>query len=138
LYAKLSKLSWGLFAPKPFGVFLMITINFNTTSDYHWDKHDAANIVHLQPGQIIAFASCLLLHDNFSITKGIWHSVVYFVHDSFFHHLRDFTKVYNDAGIEKAANKPEQNLNNTQGLNNQTKLSKPMPKQTQIPSTISD
>ncbi|CAG8852076.1 8855_t:CDS:2, partial [Racocetra persica] len=36
-------LSWGPFAPKPFGVFPMIAINFNTTSDYHWDEHDEAN-----------------------------------------------------------------------------------------------
>ncbi|CAG8787090.1 34134_t:CDS:2, partial [Racocetra persica] len=37
------KLSWGLFAPKLFGVFPIIAINFNTTSDYHWDEHNEAN-----------------------------------------------------------------------------------------------
>jgi hypothetical protein len=164
LYMKLSKLSWGPFAPKPFGVFPMIAINFNTTSDYHWDEHDEANslcvlvalgdyeggelcfpqlqmLVHLQPGQIVAFASRLLLHGNFSVTKGIRHSVVYFVHDIFFHHLRDFTKVYIKAGIEKDANiliVPEQDLNNAQGLNHQIQLSKPKANQIQIPSAVSD
>ncbi|CAG8607712.1 24431_t:CDS:2, partial [Racocetra persica] len=43
LYTKLSKLSWGPFVLKPFGVFLMIAINFNTTSDYYWDEHDETN-----------------------------------------------------------------------------------------------
>ncbi|CAG8806989.1 19875_t:CDS:2, partial [Racocetra persica] len=85
LYTKLSRLLWGPFAPKPFGVFPIIAINFNTTSDYHWDEHDKANslcvlvaledyeggelyfpqlqmVVHLRPGQIVAFASHLLLH----------------------------------------------------------------------------
>ena len=124
LYMKLSRLSWGPFAPKPFGVFPMIAINFNTTSDYHWDEHDEANslcvlvalgdyeggelcfpqlqmVVHLRPGQIVAFASRLLLHGNFSVTKGIRHSVVYFVHYTFFHHLRNFTKVYAKAGANR-------------------------------------
>ncbi|CAG8763281.1 34631_t:CDS:2, partial [Racocetra persica] len=43
LYTKLSRLLWGPFAPKPFEVFPMIAINFNTTSDYHWDEHNEAN-----------------------------------------------------------------------------------------------
>ncbi|CAG8687323.1 22458_t:CDS:2 [Racocetra persica] len=116
LYTKLSRLSWGSFAPKPFGVFLMIAINFNTTSDYHWDEHDKANslcvlvvledyeggelcfpqfqiVIHLRPGQIVVFASRLLLHGNFS----------------------DFTKAYIKARIKKGANRPmvsEQDLNN--------------------------
>lgn len=164
LYTKLSGLSWGPFAPKPFGVFPMIAINFNTTSDYHWDEHDEANslcvlvalgdyeggelcfpqlqmVVHLRPGQVVAFASRLLLHGNFSLTRGIRHSVVYFVHDTFFYHLRDFTKVYIKAGIKKGANSPmasEQDLNNAQALNRRTRLPKPKAKQIQVPSTVSD
>src|SRR6185369_3667098 len=35
MYMKLRNLSWP-FAPKSFGVFPMIAINFNTISDYHW------------------------------------------------------------------------------------------------------
>ncbi|CAG8793193.1 18239_t:CDS:2, partial [Racocetra persica] len=62
LYTKLSKLSWGPFAPRAFGVFSMIAINFNIISNYHWDDHDEPNIVYLRPGQVVAFASRLLLH----------------------------------------------------------------------------
>ncbi|KAF0442576.1 calnexin independence factor cif1 [Gigaspora margarita] len=142
LYIKLSKLSWGPFAPKPFGVFPIIAINFNTTSDYHWDEHDEANslcvlvalrdyeggelcffqlqmVVHLRPGQIVAFASRLLLHGNFLVTKG------------------SDTKVK----IKKGANRPmvsEQDLNNAQGLNDRKQLLKPKASQIQIPSAISD
>ncbi|RIB25529.1 hypothetical protein C2G38_2165703 [Gigaspora rosea] len=47
LYMKLSRLSWGPFAQKLFGVFPMIAINFNTTSDYHWDEHDEANSLYV-------------------------------------------------------------------------------------------
>ncbi|RIB22370.1 hypothetical protein C2G38_2033635 [Gigaspora rosea] len=43
LYEKLEKLSWGAFGPKLFGAFLMIAINYNTISDYHWDEHDELN-----------------------------------------------------------------------------------------------
>ncbi|KAF0552242.1 calnexin independence factor cif1 [Gigaspora margarita] len=117
LYMKLSKLSWGPFAPRAFGVFPMIAINFNTISDYHWDDHDEPNslcvlvalgdfeggelcfpqlqvVVHLRPGQVVAFASCLLLHENFTVTKGIRHSIVYFVYDTFFHNLRNVNPTY--------------------------------------------
>ncbi|CAG8790924.1 33124_t:CDS:2, partial [Racocetra persica] len=134
LYAKLSRLSWGPFVPKPFGVFSIIAINFNTTSDYYWDEHNEAN------RQVIAFVSHLLLHGNFSVTKGIQHSIVYFVHDIFFYHLRKFTKVYKKARIEKGSGPivSEQDLNNAQGLNYCEQLSKPKAKQIQIPSTVSD
>ncbi|CAG8821584.1 19431_t:CDS:2, partial [Racocetra persica] len=111
LYTKLSKLSWGPFAPRAFRVFSIIAINFNTISDYHWDDHDEPNslcvlvalgdfeggelcfsqlqvVVHLRPGQVVVFASRLLLHN--------------------------FDPTYLEARIEKA-NGPivsEQNLNN--------------------------
>ncbi|CAG8620279.1 2438_t:CDS:2, partial [Racocetra persica] len=85
LYEKLEKLVWGPFAPRLFGIFPMIAINYNTTSDYHWDEHDEPNslcclvalgefeggelcfpqlqiIVPLQPEQVVAFSSRLLLH----------------------------------------------------------------------------
>lgn len=78
MYEKLSMLKWGSFAPRPFGVFLMIAINYNTICDYHWDKNDEPNslcclvalgdfkggelcfpqlkiIVPLRPGQVIVF-----------------------------------------------------------------------------------
>ena len=106
-YAKLNKLTWGPFAPKPFGIFPTIAINFNVISKYHWDSNDNSDglcfliplgdfeggelvfpqlqiVVKLKPGQIVAFPSCLLLHGNLPITKGIRFSIVYFVHESFF------------------------------------------------------
>ncbi|KAF0373864.1 calnexin independence factor cif1 [Gigaspora margarita] len=148
LYEKLEKLVWGPFASRPFGIFPMIAINYNTTSDYHWDEHDEPNslcclvalgefeggelcfsqlqiTVPLQPGQLVAFSSRLLLHGNFPLTKGIRHSIMYFVHDTFFHNLRKFADVYNDLenGIERNTNGDDvlfikhQNLNDAQGLN---------------------
>jgi hypothetical protein len=165
LYEKLSKLKWGPFAPRPFGVFPMIAINYNTISDYHWDKHDDPNsfcclvvlgdfeggelcfpqlkiIVPLRPGQVLLFPSRLLLHGNFTITKGIRHSIVYFVHSSFFHHQRNFSSVYNDfkSGIERNSKgnvilipSERQNFNDIHGLNHQIKLSKPKAKQIKVP-----
>ncbi|RHZ49792.1 hypothetical protein Glove_511g13 [Diversispora epigaea] len=104
MYLKLRQLSLGPFVPKPFGIFPMIAINFNTISDYHWDENDASNclcclvslgdfqggelyfpqlrtLVPLRPGQIVAFSSHFLLHSNFPLTRGIRHSIVYFVHN---------------------------------------------------------
>ncbi|CAG8581368.1 8539_t:CDS:2 [Paraglomus occultum] len=126
LYEKLSKLEWGAFAPRPFGVFPMIAINYNTISDYHWDENDESNsfcclvalgdfeggelcfpqlkiVVPLRPRQIILFSSRLLLHGNFIVTKGIRHGIVYFVHSLFFHHQRDFSNIYSDLkdGVER-------------------------------------
>ncbi|CAG8718697.1 7892_t:CDS:2, partial [Racocetra persica] len=53
----------------------------------------------------------------------------------------DFTKAYIKAGIKKGANRPmvsEQDLNNAQGLNHRTYLSKPKAKQIQVPSAVSN
>ncbi|CAG8850170.1 17888_t:CDS:1, partial [Racocetra persica] len=66
--------------------------------------------------------------------------IVYFVHDTFFHNLRDFDPTYLEARIEKA-NGPivsEQDLNNAQDLNHRDQLFKPKASQIQIPSTVSD
>ncbi|RHZ72728.1 hypothetical protein Glove_239g14 [Diversispora epigaea] len=104
-------------------------------------------VVPLQAGQIVAFSSCLLLHGNFPITRGIRHSIVYFVHNTFFHHHRNFSSVYDDfkKGIErdrkgKITSKliAKQDLNNSCGLNKFTKLTKPKIEQTQIPPVSSD
>ncbi|CAG8830708.1 6813_t:CDS:2, partial [Racocetra persica] len=80
LYEKLEKLTWGPFASRSFGIFSMIAINYNTTSDYHWDEHNEPNslcclvtlgefkrrelcfpqlqiVIPLQPGQVVAFSS---------------------------------------------------------------------------------
>ena len=91
MYEKLSELKWGPFAPKSFGIFPMIAINFNTISDYHWDEHDELNslcclvalgdfdggqlcfpqlqiVIPLRPGQIVAFSFRFLMHKNFPVT----------------------------------------------------------------------
>jgi hypothetical protein len=147
----------------------MIVINFNTISDFHWDEHDDPNslcclvalgdfeggelcfpqlqiVIPLKPGQVIAFSSRLLLHGNLPVTKGIRHSVVYFVHSMFFHHLRNFTQVYKDrdARIERDSHGrvvpmiPQQDLNNARDLNNRIRLSQPLKSQTEIPKKASD
>ncbi len=169
-YDKLSKLKWGPFAPKPFGVFPMIAINYNTISDYHWDEHDDLNgfcclvalgdfeggeicfpqlkiIIPLRPGQVLLFPSRLLLHGNLVVTKGIRHSIVYFVHSNFFHHQRNFSSVYNDhkSGIERnekgriiSKQNKHQNFNYAYGLNRLIHLSKPNAYQTKVPSQSLD
>ena len=169
LYEKLKKLSWGAFGPRPFGVFPMIAINYNTISDYHWDEHDEPNclcflvalgefeggelcfpqlqtVVSLKIGQVVTFSSRLLLHGNFPVTKGIRHSIVYFVHSSFFHHLRDFTEIYEDHNkqIERDScgkvvpTISQQNLNDAQNLNKRIRLLKPKKNQIEIPDMAND
>ena len=141
-YMKLSKLTWGPFAPRSFGIFPMIAINFNVISNYHWDEQDEPNslcllvalgdfeggelcfpqiqiVVKLRPGQVLAFPSRLLLHGNFKVTRGIRYSVVYFVHSEFFHHLRHFDSIYKECESNKNAGiiGPEEDFNNAQYLN---------------------
>ncbi|RHZ90221.1 hypothetical protein Glove_2g63 [Diversispora epigaea] len=147
LYEKLLKLEWGSFAPKLFGIFPIIAINYNTISDFHWDEHDELNslyflvalgdfvggelcfpqlqiVVPLQAGQIVAFSSRLLLHGNFPITR---------VYD-------DFKKGIERDRKGKITSKliAKQDLNNSYGLNKFTKLTKPKIAQTQIPPVSSD
>ncbi|KAF0478127.1 calnexin independence factor cif1 [Gigaspora margarita] len=170
MYEKLSMLKWGPFAPRPFGVFPMIAINYNTISDYHWDKNNEPNslcclvalgdfkggelcfpqlkiIVPLRPEQVIVFSSRLLLHGNFSVTRGIRHSVVYFVHSSFFHYSQNFSPEYKDLkdGIDRDANGKSvsgkicrQNIEDASTLNHETRLLKPKPDQIKIPPQTSD
>ena len=92
---------------RAFRIFPTIAINFNAISNYHWDSNDNLDglcflvalgdfkggklcfsqlqiVVKLKLGQVVAFPSCLLLHGNLLITKGIRFSIVYFVHRSFF------------------------------------------------------
>ncbi|KAG9301858.1 hypothetical protein G9A89_004537 [Geosiphon pyriformis] len=98
------------------------------------------------PRQIVAFSSRLLLHGNFPITRGIRHSIVYFVHSTFFHHLRDFSSIYEDleAGIERDSRGfvfssiPRQDLNDVRDLNNRITLSQPKKSQTKIPERSCD
>ena len=169
LYEKLSELKWGVFSPRPFGIFPMIAINFNTRSDFHCDEHDDPNslcclvalgdfeggelcfpqlqiVIPLRSGQLVAFSSRFLLHGNLPITSGIRHSVVYFVHSTFFHNLRDFSSVYSDLenGIERDVNGsivptiPRQDLNNANGLNRIIKLDKPKANQVRAPPSFTD
>ena len=81
------------------------------------------------------------------VTKGIRHSIVYFVHSNFFHHQRNFTSVYNDhkSGIERnekghiiSKQNKHQNFNYAYGLNSLTHLSKPDAYQTNVPSKSLD
>ncbi|CAG8828710.1 14407_t:CDS:1, partial [Racocetra persica] len=55
LYTKLSKLSWGPFAPRSFRIFPMIAINFNTISDYYWDDHDEPNSLYVLVALVLSF-----------------------------------------------------------------------------------
>ncbi|RHZ88547.1 hypothetical protein Glove_22g237 [Diversispora epigaea] len=106
--------------------------------NYHWDKLDAPNclccliplgdfqggelyfpqlhtFIPLQPGKVVAFSSHYLLHGNFLlISDGIRHSIVYFVHNIFFHEDDNFNFMkIDDAELESK-------LHNNQGLNSKT------------------
>ncbi|RIA93651.1 hypothetical protein C1645_761796, partial [Glomus cerebriforme] len=106
-YTKLSKLIWDPFIPRSFGIFLMIALNFNVISNYHWNNNDDSNglcfvialgdfeggelcfsqleiIVELKPGQVVTFPFKLLLHANLLITRGIRFSIVSYVSKGFF------------------------------------------------------
>jgi hypothetical protein len=112
-YEKLSQLNWGPFAPRSFGIFPMISINYNIISKYHLDKNDHENslaflvvlgdfeggeicfpeiklVVKVRPGQVLAFSSRFLRHGNLKVTKGIRYSIIYYVHQDFFKELRNF------------------------------------------------
>ncbi|CAG8572107.1 15088_t:CDS:2 [Funneliformis mosseae] len=129
---------------------------YEKLSELKWDEHDDPNflccliilgdfkrgelcfsqlqiIIPLRLGQLMAFSSCFLLYGNLPITSGIQHSVVYFVHSTFFHNLHDFSSVYSDFKnrIEQDVNGSivptilRQDLNNTNRLNCIIKLDKP-------------
>ena len=128
----------GPFVPRAFGIFPTIAINFNVTSNYHWDDKDDPNglcvlvalgdfeggelcfpqlqiVVKLKPGQVVIFPSYLLLHGNLPITKGIRFSIVYFVHKDFFLYIKNFDKLYEQA--KNDINNQPQDLYNAQDLN---------------------
>jgi len=152
MYEKLSNLSWGPFAPKPFRIFPMIAINFNTISDYHLDSYDEANslcvlvalgdfeggelcfpqlkiAIQLKPGQVVAFSSKLLLHGNCIVTKGIRYSIVYYIHRDFFKKSSKFKDVFDDLrnNIERDAKGKHIDSKEVkkQNLNNGSKNYKP-------------
>src|SRR5207248_2922127 len=107
----------GPFALRLFGIFPMIAINYNSISDYYWDKNDNPNsfcclvalgdfegdevcffqlkiFVSLKPGQVLLFPSCWLLYENFLIIKEIGHSIIYYIYSMLFHNHRDFTNLH--------------------------------------------
>ncbi|RHZ46101.1 hypothetical protein Glove_634g7 [Diversispora epigaea] len=147
MYLKLKNLSLGPFVPRSFGIFLMIAINYNIVSNYHWDLSDASNglccliplgnfqggdlyfpqlhvRVPLQPGQVVAFDSHNLLHGNLPLISGIRHSIVYFVHQNFFHKKDN----YNNMEIENV--KLTKSLHDNKNLNKRILLSEPVDFQT--------
>ncbi|CAG8560083.1 3938_t:CDS:2, partial [Racocetra persica] len=83
-------------------------INFNTTSDYHWDEHDEANSLYV----LVALGDYdggELSYIKAGIKKDANRLIV-----------------------------SEQDLNNAQGLNHRTHLPKPKAKPIQVPSAVSD
>ncbi|CAG8613031.1 21670_t:CDS:2, partial [Racocetra persica] len=122
LNEKLEKLVWGPFAPRSFRIFLMIAINYNTTSDYHWDEHDEPNslcyLVTLRE-----FEGGELCFPQLQIVVPLQPG---------------------QDGIEKNADGHDvlfikyQNLNNAQGLNSQTMFFKPKKRQITIPPSSTD
>jgi hypothetical protein len=168
LYEKLNKLKWGPFAPRPFGIFPMIAINYNIISAYHWDKNDEPNslcclvalgdyeggelcfpqleiIIPLRPNQVVVFSSSFLLHGNLPVIKGIRHSIVYFIHKEFFSHEHKLTSIYNKFETEIKRNKkkyvsskPIQDLYDACNLNQLKTLLTPKNNQLEIPSISSN
>ena len=67
------------------------------------------------------------MHGNFSVTREIWHSIVYFVHSDLTHSdLDDSSILYTT------------DLNNSQNLNSRIQLTKPKKYQTEMPEKTSD
>ena len=145
-YHNLNQLKWGSFAPRSFGIFPMITINFNIISKYHLDINDHENslaflvalgdfeggelyfpdlklVVRLRPGQVVAFSSRLLKHGNLKVTKGIRFSIVYYVHQDFFKKLpnlnEEITEIDDDIKMQDFNN---QDFNNAENTNSTRKL----------------
>ena len=162
-YVKLKKLDWEPFAPRSFGVFPMIAINFNAISGYHWDDKDDPNslcflialgefeggelyfpqlniIVKLRPGQIVAFPSRLLLHRNFIVIKGIRFSIVYYVHSGFFKLSRNFKNLYAEDTDDTVDDKAEDIIKslNEKNLNKRNIIYKAKNKQIEMPSLAMD
>ena len=88
-----------------------------------------------------------MLHGNLPITRGFRFSIVFFIHSTFFHHLRDFTKVYEDHknkidrdshGVVVLTTIPQQDLNDAQNLNKRIRLKKPKAEQIQVPPASKD
>jgi len=91
-------------------------------------------VIPLRPGQIVAFSSRFLLHGNFPVIRGIRHSIVYFVHKSFF---RDLTSaVYSD--LDDSSIICTTDLNNAQDLNSRIRLINPKKSQTEMPEKAND
>ncbi|RHZ43725.1 hypothetical protein Glove_879g2 [Diversispora epigaea] len=123
------------------------TINYNIVSNYHWDLSDASNClccliplgnfqgrdlyfpqlhvrVPLQPGQVVAFDSHNLFHGNLPLISEIRHSIVYFVHQNFFH------KEDNYSNMEIENVKLTKSLHDNKNLNKRILLSEPVDFQT--------
>ncbi|CAG8704324.1 1979_t:CDS:1, partial [Ambispora leptoticha] len=117
LYTKMEKLNLGPNAPKSFGVFPTISINFNSICQFHRDLKDHRNTLcivcplgmfeggHLafpelklavmaKQGQAIAFRSHLLVHGNLPIITGSRHSVVFYIHDTVIKQKRKFSSLF--------------------------------------------
>ncbi|RHZ86403.1 hypothetical protein Glove_51g32 [Diversispora epigaea] len=116
----------------------MIAINYNIVSNYHWDLSDASNCLccliplgNFQGGDlyfpqlhVVAFNSHYLLHGNLPLISGIRHSIIYFVHQNFFHKENN----YNNMEIENV--KLTKSLHDNQNLNKRIFLKKPVNFQT--------
>ena len=71
------------------------------------------------------------MHGNFSVTQGIRHNIVYFVHKSFFCDLTH-------SNLDDSSILYMTDLNNSQNLNSRIQLTKPKKYQTEMPEKTSD
>ncbi|CAG8468951.1 7835_t:CDS:2 [Acaulospora morrowiae] len=119
LYAKMAKLDLGPNVPKLFGAFPTTAVNFNVISQFHRDLKDHRNtlcvvcplgsyeggqlvfpelklIIYAKQGHAIAFRSNILVHGNLSVTVGIRHSVVFFIHTTTIKQNRKFGTLFDE------------------------------------------
>ena len=129
LYAKMMKLDLGPNVTRSFGGFPTASINFNSICQFHQDLKDHHNTLcivcplgtfeggqiafselklafNVKQGQAIAFRSCLLVHRNFEIINGEWHSVVFYIHHSSIKQGRLFSSLnsFNNWSLDNISN----------------------------------
>jgi hypothetical protein len=118
-YSKLKKLDLGPNVPKSFGALPTAAINFNIICQFHRDIKDLQNslcivcslgnfkgkeltfpelklVIHVKQGQAVAFRSNILVHGNLPVITGIYHSLVFYIHNTLIRQRRKFGSLFAD------------------------------------------
>ncbi|CAG8533887.1 9616_t:CDS:2 [Acaulospora morrowiae] len=105
LYSKMKKLDLGPNAPKSFGVFPTVSVNFNIICQFYRDLKDHRNSCVVCPlgkfeGQAVAFQSNILVHGNLLVITGVRNSVVFYIHNTVIKQKRKFDSLFADYELD--------------------------------------